>query len=175
MITVRHYGGYRGSRRSHGPKPVVVSFKKVLNFASASFSAGFQSERFIIGKDSQTSEQLTATDSDVPTGSIVKYVEIQIALNNSVATPVYINCSIQYHLSGQTVVDPDLVGGDDQRNQVLHQDLFTVGQDQNSTHKFKFKIPKKFQRIRAGTEWKLVWSNSATVNREVQMIYKFYR
>ncbi len=169
--------GYRRLGRLRGgvPQAVVQSFKKVLNYGEASFTAGFTSDRMIIGKDSQTGEQVNATDSAVPTGSVVKYVEIQIAMNNPVDTPIYINCSIQYTLDGQNVIDPDQVGGSLQRNQVLHQDLYSVGANQNSTHKFKFKIPKRYQRIRAGTEWKLVWSTNGTVNRTVQMIYKFYR
>ncbi len=166
---------FRGGRRSRGPKPVVQSFKKVLNFASASFTAGFQQELLAKGTDSVAAGQPTATNAEVPTGSSIRFFEIQFAVNNSVATPCYVNCSIQYTLDGQTVVDPDLVGGDKMRNQVLHQDLFTVGTNQNSTHKFKFKIPPKFQRIREGMSWLLVWSNSATVNREAQLIYKFYR
>ncbi len=145
-----------------------------MNYASASFSAGFQQEQLAVGTDAIAPKQDNATDAQVPTGCIIKYFEIQFAVNNSVATPVYINCSIQFQLQSQTAVDPDLVGGNARRNQVLHQELFSVGQDQNSTHKFKFKVPKRFQRVKEGMQWLLVWSNSATVNREAQCIYKMY-
>jgi len=169
---VMYHRGFRGGRRrSSAPKPVTRTYKKVLNFADASFSAGFQQEQFALGVDGVAITQGSATDGNVPTGSKIKFVEFQFAVHNSVETPCFINCTLQYRLSGQTVQDPDLIGGNAQRNQVLHQDLFSVGALQNSTHKFKFKIPPKFQRLREGMAWSLTWSNSATVNRECQIIY----
>ncbi len=171
---MRHFRGSRGMRRG-GMRPVIQSYKKVLFMANASFTAGFQSELLVDGVDSVAAGQTSATDGKVPTGSLVKFIEIQFAVNNSVATPCYLNCSIQYTYEGQNAIAPNVVGGNKQRNQVFHMDLFSVGQDQNSTHKFKIKIPKGFQRIREGMQWKLTWSNSATVNRELQVIYKFYR
>ncbi len=94
-------------------------------------------------------------------------------ITNAVNQTAYINCLLQYNVAGQTVLDPDLVGGNPQRNQVMHQELFSVGFNQNSTHKFKLKIPKKYWRMREGMAWNLVWSNSNTVNRRLQIIYKF--
>ncbi len=142
----------------------------------ASFaSSGFQSEFLAQGIDSVAAGQTSATDAGVPTGSVIKFIEVQFAANNATAAPCYLNCSLQYKLSTQAVVDPRAVGGNPQRNQVLHMDMFSVGADQNSTHKFRFKIPKGFQRIREGMQWVLVWSNSASINRTVQVIYKFYQ
>ncbi len=155
--------------------PPIQSFKKSINHVSASFTAGFQQEVLATGVDSIAAGQTTLTDGNVPTGSLIKYIEIQLAIANVVEAACFVNVAIQYRLSTQTAVDPDLVGGNPQRNQVLHQELFSVGGFQNSTHKFKFKIPKKFQRMREGQIWTLAWRNSATVSREVQAIYKFYR
>lgn len=174
-MTTVYRRGSRGYRRKPTMRPVIQSYKKVLHFVNASFSAGFQSERIVIGVDSVAAGQLSNTDSQVPTGSVIKYMEVQFAVHNSVETPCFINCTLQYTLPGQTALDPNTVGGNNQRNQVLHMDLFSVGALQNSTHKFKQKIPKGMQRIREGTSWFITWRNSATVNREVQMIYKFYR
>ncbi len=171
---MRRFRGFRGGRKQ-GMRPVIQSYKKVLNFAEASFAAGSNTETLVQGVDSVAAGQTTATDAQVPTGSIIKYLEIQFPVTNAVDQTAYINCSIQYTLAGQTFVNPDAVGGDDQRNQVLHQDLFSVGFNQNSTHKFKFRIPKQFQRVRENMFWILGWSNSNTVNRRVQCIYKFYR
>ncbi len=81
---------------------------------------------------------------------------------------------MQYSLSTQPTVNANAIGGNDQRNQVIHQDLFTVGKDQNSTHKFKIKIPKKFQRVRAGMDWTITWTTDQTVTMSLQAIYKFY-
>jgi len=156
-------------------RPMVNSYKKVQNSGQATFGTpGFQSEFLVQGVDNFTG-QLTATDANVQTGSIIKFIEVQFALANVLEGACFVNCTVQYTLSSQTVVDPDQVGGNQQRNQVLHQDMFSVGGFQNSTHKFKFKIPKKFQRVREGMDWVLVWSNSAAVTRNVQTIYKYYR
>ncbi len=168
---MRHFSSYRGSRRRLIPS--INTYKKVLFFTNASFSAGTENLFIIQGLDGISPTQASATDGTVPTGSTVKYIEVQLAISNVVSTPCYINCALQYKLAGQAVVLPNAVGGDGQRNQVLHQELFTVGANQNSTHKFKIKIPKKFQRVREKMDWVLVWSNSATVNREAQIIYKF--
>lgn len=143
--------------------------------AEATFTAGFQTEFLIQGVDSVAVGQTSPTDANVPTGAIVKYIEVQFSAHNVTAGPLFLNCTIQYKLDAQSFKDPDLIGGDRQRNQVMHMDLFSVGQHQNSTHKFKFKVPKGFQRVREGMNWGLVWNNSASVNRKVQVIYKFYR
>ncbi len=171
---MRHFRGSRGiRRRSLGN--VVQSYKKIIFRIAAGFSAGFQNEQIVLGVDSVAAGQTSATDPNVPTGSLIKYIDIQFAVSNLVSTPCYINCSIQYVLSGQTTVDPNLAGGHAQRNQILHMEMYSIGADQNSNHKFRFKVPPKFQRLREGMSWHLTWRNSATVNRQMQAIYKFYR
>ncbi len=166
---MRHFR--RMGRRS-GSRPLRKTYKKVLNFAEASFAAGLRGEVFVSGADSVAIGQTSGTDATVPTGARVTFLEVQFPVTNAVDQTAYINCSIQYVLSSQSVVDPDGVGGNPRRNQVLHQELFSVGFNQNSTHKFKFRIPKIFQRVREGMTWQLVWSNSNTVNRRIQVIYK---
>jgi len=166
--------GFRGGRRRSSPRPVIKSYKKVLLAAEASFTAGFQTEFIASGIDSIASGQTSATDPNVPTGNIIKAFEVQFAANNPGALPLFLNCTIQYTLGNQSFIDPGLMGGNNQRNQCLHMDLFSVGEDQNSTHKFKFKVPKKFQRLREGMVWGLVWRTSGSVNRMVQIIYKTY-
>ncbi len=168
-----YHRGFRGSRRRSTPMPVRKTFKKILNFIPASFGAGFTNETLAFGKDNISPKQTTAIDPDIPTGSILRSFELQFAVANLVEVACFVNCSIQYKLAGQSFVNPDTLGGNNQRNQVLHQELFSVGARQNSTHKFKFKIPKKFQRMRENMEWAIVWSNTASVTRMHQTIYKF--
>ncbi len=165
--------GYRGSRR-RAFRPVIKSYKKVLYGAPASFGAGFNSIFLVQGKDNISPNQSNATDADVPTGSIVKYIEIQFAISNLVSIACFINCSIQYTLAGQSAKNPNQIGGSNQRNQVMHLDLYSVGANQNSTHKFKFKVPKQFQRVKEGMDWTLTWSNSESVTMNSQAIYKMY-
>ncbi len=170
---MRHYQ-YRGFRKGRGPKPVIKSYKKVLFFGPASFAAGFTNQVLCTGKDGQLEQQTTPTDGDVPSGCIIKYFEIQIALANISSTTCFVDCTLQYKLGGQGLIDPRVVGGHNQRNQVVHMDNFSVGIEQNSTHKFKFKVPKQFQRIREGMQWSLTWSTSNSVSNQTQVIYKFY-
>jgi len=171
---MRHFRSFRGSR-SRSMRPVVQSMKMVINTAEATFTPGFQTDFIAQGVDSIAAGQASSIAVNVPTGSIIKYFEVQFAVANVVEAACFVNCTIQYSRSNQGSVDPDAVGGTEQRNQVLHQDLFSVGGFQNSTHKFKFKVPKQFQRLQEGMDWRLVWSNSATIARKVQIIYKFYR
>ncbi len=171
MTTVYHRGS-RGFRRRSGPRPIIKTYKKVIHFINAGFTAGFQAETIATGTDSLAIGQTSATDGAVPTGSIIRYFEVQFAVSNLVSTPCYINCTIQYVLSGQGSIDPNTVGGSPQRNQVLHMELYNIGANQNSNHKFRFKVPPKFQRMREGMSWRMTWRTSATVNREVQFIYK---
>ncbi len=154
---------------------MVQTYKKVLNFLPASFSAGFTNQQFLIGADSTALGQTSNIDGTVPTGSRIKFIEIQFCASNVVSTAIYLNCSVQYKLAGQSYINPDAVGGNGQRNQVLHQELFVVGANQNSTHKFKFKIPTRFQRMRESMAWSLTWSTNGTVNSSTQMIYKVER
>ncbi len=167
-----YHRGFRGSRRKSISRLLIKTFKKVLKYAPASFGAGFNNQVLTTGLDGYAVAQTTATDGNVPVGARLEYFEVQFCVSNVVSAPCYINCTLQYILSGQTAINPDIVGGDPQRNQVLHMDLFTVGADQNSTHKFKFKIPQKYQRVREGMQWIMTWSNNVSVNQSSQIIYK---
>ncbi len=164
--------GFRGGRRRSIPRPFVKTYKKVLKFAPASFAAGFNNQFFATGVDSIALGQTGPIDPNVPTGTRIRWCEIQFSASNVVSTACYVVCTIQYVLSGQTFVNPDNVGGDPQRNQVLHQELFSIGSNQSSTHKFRFKVPKKFQRIREGMSWAMTFSNNVTINNTTLMIYK---
>jgi len=176
MSIVRHIRSFRGGR-SRSTRPVMKTYKKVLNFQDiATFSSGFFQELIIAGTDSVAIGQTSNVDAVVPTGAVVKFIECQIAVSNvATSVPIWINCSLQYLLGGQTVVDPDAVGGNPRRNQVLHQEMYSVGENQNSNHKFKFKIPKGFQRVREGMQWLIVWSTNGTVRRQMQIIYKVHQ
>lgn len=171
---MRHFRGSRGSR-NRSMRPVIQSYKKVLLFINAGIAAGFNSHIVATGTDSVAAGQTGVTDAAVPTGSIIKYIEAQIAISNPSSITCFINCTLQYILGGQSFIDPIAVGGNVQRNQVLHMDMYSVGVDQNSNHKFKFKIPKQFQRLREGMSWAIVINNTASMIRNYQMIYKFYR
>lgn len=147
-----------------------------MNDAPASRTAATnQIFAVVTGVDNATVGQSTAVDSNVPTGAIVKYIEFQLAMQNLVNVAAFAHVTIQYKLANQNNVSPNVVGGNPQRNQVLHQDLFCIGQNQNVNRTYKFKIPKKFQRVREGMIWQLVWQGDQIHTAAAQAIYKFYR
>ncbi len=162
-------------RRSLGINP-IQSFKKVLNFAPTSRAAAATIVQVLVqGVDSTAAGQTAPTDPLVPTGSIVKYIEIQFAYTNLVLISLFFHISIQHLRSGQASVSPLLVGGDPQRNQVHWQMLRSLGQTQNGNFVIKFKVPSQFQRVRDGDKWDLVFNGSAVYTQATQVIYKFYR
>ncbi len=166
---MRHFS--RGFR-SRGTRPIIKTYKKVINVVPASYAAGFSNIIFAVGKDSITMGQTSNTDGDVPTGSIIEYVEVQFCAVNLVAAACFINFSLQYTLSGQNPIDPSIIGGSPQRNQVLNQGLLCGGLAQNIKLVKKYKLPKKFQRLREGMKWTFNWDTSATVSAAAQLIYK---
>lgn len=165
----------RYTRRS-SPRSVVQSYKKVINYAPTSQPAATTLNYIAVtGQDSVAAGQTGVTDTNVPTGSVVKYIEIQYSVTNLVAIASHQFVSIQLQLSGQSVVDPQAVGGTAQRNQVHFQLQFNIGKDQNSNHIFRFKVPKKYQRVREGMIWNFAAKGDTVHTGAVQMIYKFYR
>ncbi len=157
------------------PRQVIQSFKKVLNIAPASVTAGTNVVALSLGTDSVAAGQTTTTDNAVPTGSIIKFFEIQHALGNLASTACFIHMAIELLHDGQSLVSPNVIGGNKRRNQVFHQALYQVGLDQSNTRTYKFKVPKKYQRVREGDAWQFIWLNSETVSSAVQVIFKFYR
>ncbi len=167
--------GSRGSR-SRGMQAVIQSYKKVINHAPASSAAGV--DRIFAatnGQDNVTVGQTSAIDFSVPTGAIVKYIEWQVGLINIVSNPAFAHVIIQLKHSGQANLSPDVIGGDPLRNNVYHQDCFSVGADQNTNRKYKFKVPKRVQRVREGDVWQVIVSVNQAYNSVCQVIYKFYR
>ncbi len=156
--------------------PVIQSYKKVLNFAPTSRAASTKLNQILTtGTDSVAAGQTGVTDSAVPTGAVIKYIEISFSVANLVNVSQFFWYTIQMVHTGQSSVAPRVVGGNAQRNQVFHQVQFMVGQSQNSNHMFRFKIPKKFQRVREGDKWQLVFESDQVFTEACQVIYKFYR
>lgn len=154
----------------------IQSFKKVINVAPASVGAATNNlNTFIVGTDSVAAGQTSAVDTAVPTGSIVKYVEIHFGAQNLVNVAAFMHVAIQFLRSGQVNVSPNVVGGNPQRNQVIHQDMYTVGMNQNVNRVYKVKIPKRFQRIQEGTIWRCIAQCDQISTQACQIIYKFYR
>lgn len=158
------------------PPAVTQSYKKVLNFAATSRVAATQVNHSLVsGVDSTAQGQTSATDPNVVTGSKIYRIEIQYAVQNLVAVSAFIHASVQFKRSGQASISPQTVGGNPQRNQVLHQDLFSIGKEQNVNRKYIVKVPKQFQRIREGDIWSFSYIPDQIVTDVCQVIFKTYR
>ncbi len=155
--------------------PVIQSYKKVLNYAPVAQAAGSRDIVLSKGEDSVAAGQTGPTDADVPTGAIIKYIEVQVALGQIVGGSVTVHWSLQRLHVSQGTVNSNVVGGSPQRNQVLLQQMFILGINQNFNRTLKFKIPRKFQRVRENDFWILEITTSNTLTQAFQVIYKFYR
>ncbi len=159
-----------------GMRPVIQSYKKVLNFAPTSRLSGTDILSIMsTGQDSVAAGQTGVTDGNVPTGSLIKFFEIQWSLGNTTGGSMFMNCMIQQTHGGQNALSPLTVGGKSQRNQVFFQAAFQLGTGQNGSRVYRFKVPKKFQRVREGDLWIFSRNGNATYTDAVQVIYKFYR
>ncbi len=155
---------------------VVQSQKVILTYAPASRTGGtIVPFGLSEGKDGIPAGQASGTDETVPTGSVIKFMEIQYCVSNLTNQACFSSVSIQRIHTGQSHIDPRSVGGDAQRNQVFFQKIFNIGDNQNSNHVFRFKIPKKYQRVREGDKWQFVTVNDSNIDDNLQVIYKYYR
>jgi len=170
----RHYSRVMGRR--NGMRPVIQSFKKVLDFAPASRTVTTTHQfNLVVGVDSVAAGQTTVSDANVPTGAMVKFIEVQYAISQLVSQAAYFWTTIQIRHAGQSVVSGRTVGGNAQRNQVFHQTHIVIGKDQNSNHVYKWKVPKGQQRVREGDTWQFTIESDVVHNSSIQAIYKFYR
>ncbi len=153
----------------------IQSQKVILNFAPASRTTSAIFFPFVTGTDAVAAGQTSVTDSAVPTGSTIKYVEIQFSQSNLVLVAMFTHTTITCARSGQAVVAPNVVGGSPLRNTVYHQTLRNVGQQQNSNYVLKFRPPKNIQRIREGDVWTFTTISDQVSSSACQIIYKYYR
>ncbi len=167
---------HRRARRSSRPKAIIQSFKMVVDHAPAS-RAATTVHNFTIstGQDSLAAGQGSPINTNVPTGAIIPFFEIQWSTVNLVSVSAYFWVTIQRLHSGQSAISGRVVGGDPQRNQVHRQLQYIVGKDQNSNHVWKFSVPPKYRRVREGDIWMFTIESDVVHNSAVQIIYKHQR
>ncbi len=149
------------------------TFKKVINQAPASVGASTQQYILAQGVDNISPGQGGATDVTVPTGSHIKTIVVQFPIANLLASSLVVHVAVQYILGGQTAINANVVGGNAQRNQVIHQFVRSIGQFQNANIGYVIKIPKRFQRLKEGMQWIYTVTTNATATQTGQFIYTF--
>lgn len=152
---------------------IIQSFKQIFIDGPASRAAATNIEsNFLIGVDNYTGP---VANQQVPTGAVVKSIDLQIGMSNLVLVSANFVWTLQLLRSNQGAITPNSQGGDNQRNQVIYTRNVFVGQNQNYNPHVRIKIPPKFQRIREGDLWKIVSRADAVHASVIQVIYKFYR
>ncbi len=171
---MRHFGGRR--RRTGGPTRIIQSIKNVVEDAPGSVAASTTNPITIVeGEDSVAAGQTTVTDVKIPTGSVIKVINISLGLQNLVNIACFAWVAIMQLHSGQSSISPRIVGGNPLRNQVHFQKMFCVGQNQNVNFHKAFKIPTRFQRVRDGDKWVLVINADQVTTQAAEFVYKYYR
>jgi len=161
-------------RRSYGARPVIQSFKQVTVDGPASRAAATNINHTIVsGVDNYTGP--SAANSEVPTGAVIKYLTILTSFTNLVSVSALLHFNLQLLRSGMPGVTPGVVGGDPNRNAVIHTAMLFLGQNQNNNIRIGIKIPPIFQRVREGDLWRIVYRCDAVFASCTQAIYKFYR
>ncbi len=158
------------------PRGARRSVKYQVTQAGSSEAAGIQAVTMWKGKDEETLGQTGVNDTDVPTGSIVPSVEIWMPkVNLGSGTANFITWSIQRTQTGQAVVDPIVQAGNPLRRNVMLTGKLGLGTGQNNNLHFKYRVPKKYQRVGDGDVWNLVMNNGLAVSTEYMFIFKVYQ
>ncbi len=149
------------------------TYKKVLNFAPTSISASTQQYLLAVGQDGISPDQTGVIDPSVPTGAKLTKIVVQFPIGNLLASSLVVHVAVQYILSGQTAIAANVVGGNPQRNQVIHQFVKSIGQFQNASIGYTIRIPKRFQRLKESMQWMYTVSTNAVSIQTLQVIYTF--
>ncbi len=152
----------------------IQSYKQQSVDGPASRAAATNiSHTFILGVDNYTGP--SAANSEVPTGAKITNIQILLGFTNLISVSGLLHFTIQLLRTGQSQITPGAVGGSSQRNQNFFTMMRFLGQNQNNNFILNFKIPKGFQRVREGDQWRLVYRCDVVFASATQVIYKFYR
>ncbi len=172
---MRHFRGFRGSRRRSIPRSTVRSVKYIVVSGPSTESSGIQAVTMITGTDNATPGQSSVTDVAVPTGAKVSQIEIFMPkVNLGAGTANFVTWTIQRTQSGQSVKDPLTISGNALRKNVLLSGVLGLGAGQNNNLHIKYKVPPKFQRIGDGDQWIIVTNNGLATSAFYYIIYKIF-
>ncbi len=157
-----------------GARPVIQSYKQITVDGPASRAAATNiAHDIVVGVDNYSGP--TALNNEVPTGAVVKFVNIFASFSNLVLVSGLLHFNIQCRRAGILGATPGAIGGSNLRNTIIHTEMKFIGQNQNTNIRLRIKIPPIFQRIREGDVWRIVYRVDAVFASATQAIYKFYR
>jgi len=157
------------------PRGSTRSVKYIVEVAGASESAGLTAHTICTGTDNATLGQTGVTDVAVPTGSKIVLFDIRMPkVNLGAATANFIHWSLQITKSGQSVVNPIGQSGNPLRTNVMLSGVLGLGAGQNNSLHIRYKVPKRFQRIKDGDVWNIVNNNGLAVSAIYEFVYKVF-
>ncbi len=156
------------------PKGSTRSVKYVLDEVQGTSTTGTVSFELAKGVDDETLGQTNGQDTSVPTGVKIKQFNIMSCWGSITGVSTFLHWSIQRLSSSQNAIDPTAVGGNALRTNVMMQGMSCIGDRQNATVDIKYKVPKKFWRIRDGDRWMFTTKSSTNVDTVKQCIYKVF-
>ncbi len=156
------------------PKGSTRSVKYVIDEVQGTSQTTTQSFELAKGVDDETLGQSSATDNSVPTGVKIRQFNIMTCWGSITGVSTFLHWSIQRLSSSQNAIDPTAVGGNPLRTNVMMQGMICIGDKQNATLDIKYKVPKKFWRIKDGDRWMLTTKSSTNVDTVKQVIYKVF-
>ncbi len=172
---MRHFRGFRGSRKRSIPRSTVRSAKYIVVTGPFTEAAGIIARTAIVGTDNATLGQTSVTDATVPTGAKVAVIECFMPkVNLGAGTANFIHWTMQRTQTGQSVVNPITAGGNPLRKNIMLTGVMGLGAGQNNSLHIRFKIPPKYQRIADGDVWNIVNNNGLAVSATYMFIYKIF-
>ncbi len=156
------------------PKGSTRSVKYVIDEAQTTSGVAKVLFSVVAGGDNATLGQTSGTDITIPTGAKVKQINFMTCWGSITGVSTFLHWSIQLIHSGQSSVDPTAVGGSPLRTNVMMQGMQCIGDKQNATVDVKYKIPKRFWRLKDGDQWAFVSKSSTNVDTVKQAIYKVF-
>jgi len=172
---MRHFRGFRGSRRRSIPRSMTRSAKYIVVSGPVTAAAGIEAVTMFQGQDNTVLGQTGPTDAGVPVGAKISQIEIFMPkVNLGAGTANFIHWTIQRSLTGQSIVNPITASGNPLRKNILLSGVLGLGAGQNNSLHVKYKIPPKFQRIGDGDIWSIVNDNGLAVSVTYYIIYKVF-
>ncbi len=161
-------------RRSYTARPIVQSFKQIsVDGPALRLAATNILHSLVIGVDNYAGP--TVANNEVPTGAKIFNIILFLSLGSIASPATTLHFTVQCLRSGQGQVPPGTQGGNPQRNQVIHTEMFFVTAQQSINRTMIIKVPKQYQRIREGDIFQLVYRGDTVFTSITQVIYKFYR
>ncbi len=146
-----------------------------MEVAGASEAAGLQAHTMASGKDLGVLGQTGVTDAEVPVGAKIVLFDIRMPkVNLGAGTANFIHWSIQRTEVGQAIQNPITAGGDPKRTNILLSGVIGLGAGQNNSLHIRYKVPKRYQRIKDGNVWSLVMNNGLAVSAIYEIVYKVF-